>query len=306
MARIGTDTGGTFTDLVAADGRIAKVPSTPDDPGRAVREGLAQLAAAGVAMPDVLAHGTTVATNALLTRTGAAVTLVTTAGFADVIEIARQDRPSLYDASVDRPEPLVPRHRRLEVAGRLAADGSELEPVPDDVAAAFEVPDGTEAVAVVLLHADRNPGHERAVAGALRAAGWDVTASHELAPEFREYERTATTVANAYLRPICRTYLHHLVAGDEGPAVLVMTSAGGLVPGADAEEQPARLLLSGPAGGVLAGAAAAVANGFADAVTFDMGGTSTDVCLVRGGRPEVAAERAVDGLPVRLPSVDVH
>ncbi|MEZ5206298.1 MAG: hydantoinase/oxoprolinase N-terminal domain-containing protein [Acidimicrobiales bacterium] len=212
---MGTDTGGTFTDLVAADGRIAKVPSTPDDPGRAVREGLAQLAAAGVAMPDVLAHGTTVATSTLLTRTGAAVTLVTTAGFADVIEIARQDRPSLYDASVDRPEPLVPRHRRLEVAGRLAADGSELEPVPDDVAVAFEVPDGTEAVAVVLLHADRNPGHERAVAGALRAAGWDVTASHELAPEFREYERTATTVANAYLRPICRTYLHHLVAGDE-------------------------------------------------------------------------------------------
>ena len=306
MARIGTDTGGTFTDLVAADGRIAKVPSTPDDPGRAVREGLAQLAAAGVAMPDVLAHGTTVATNALLTRTGAAVTLVTTAGFADVIEIARQDRPSLYDASVDRPEPLVPRRRRLEVAGRLAADGSELEPVPDDVAAVLEVPDGTEAVAVVLLHADRNPGHERAVAGALRAAGWDVTASHELAPEFREYERTATTVANAYLRPICRTYLHHLVAGDEGPAVLVMTSAGGLVPGGEAAEQPARLLLSGPAGGVLAGAAAAVANGFADAVTFDMGGTSTDVCLVRGGRPEVAAERAVDGLPVRLPSVDVH
>src|SRR3954454_11090409 len=199
--RIGADTGGTFTDVVAADGSIAKVPSTPDDPGAAVRAGAAALGGD----VDVLAHGTTVATNALLERKGARGALVTTRGLADVIEIARQDRPSLYDTDAVRPEPLVPRARRLEVDGRLAADGSELEPV----GVAPDVGD-VDAVAVCLLHADLNAAHEQAVADALRAAGHDVTCSSEVAPEMREYERTVTTVVNAYLRPRCAEYLRGL------------------------------------------------------------------------------------------------
>ncbi len=297
--RVGSDTGGTFTDLVADDGTVTKVPSTPHDPGEAVRAGLAELLGDGVA-PDVLAHGTTVATNALLERRGARVALVTNAGFADVIEIARQDRPSLHDPSVVRPEPLVPRELRLEVAGRLGADGRELEPlgpVP-------EVPAGVEAVAVCLLHSDLQPAHEMLVGMELEANGLDVSCSCDVSPEMREYERTVTTVVNAYLRPTCRSYLRRL--SDAARSVLVMTSAGGLVPAGEAAERPAALLLSGPAGGVLAGAQAAAANGFPDAVTFDMGGTSTDVCLVLGGQPAPAAERQVAGLPVRLPALDVH
>jgi N-methylhydantoinase A/oxoprolinase/acetone carboxylase beta subunit len=298
VTRVGSDTGGTFTDLVAEDGRITKVPSTRHDPGEAVRQGLTALL--GAEVPEVLAHGTTVATNALLERRGATVALLTTAGFADVIEIARQDRPSLYDQSVVRPEPLVPRALRLEAEGRLAADGSELVALGEIPA----VPEGVEAVAVCFLHSDLQPAHELLAAIELESRGLDVSCSCDISPEVREYERTVTTVVNAYLRPACRTYLQRL--DDAAETVLVMTSAGGLVPAHSAAFRPAALLLSGPAGGVLAGAAAAVANGYRNAVTFDMGGTSTDVCLVLDGRPAPAAEREVAGLPVRLPSLDVH
>ena len=299
-SRLGSDTGGTFTDVVDADGRIAKVLSTPDDPGRAVRHGVASLS--GDVRPGVLAHGTTVGTNALLERRGAKVALVTNVGFADLIEIARQDRPSLYDQHVDRPEPLVERRHRYEVAGRLDADGSELEPVDLDHLPA--IADDVDVVAVALLHGDLEPTHEQAVAAALGDRGVDVTASHEVSPGFREYERTVTTVINAYLRPTCRTYLRGLA--DVADVVLAMTSAGGLMPADEAAERPVDLLLSGPAGGVLAGADAAVVNGWPGAITFDMGGTSTDVCLVLDGRPSPAAERRVGGLAVRVPSLDVH
>ena len=298
-SRIGSDTGGTFTDLVAADGRIVKVPSTPDDPGRAITQGVAALVDG---KPGVLAHGTTVGTNALLERRGATVALVVNEGFRDLLEIARQDRPSLYDQSVDRPTPLVDRRHRYEVAGRLDATGAELEPVrPESI---VEIAPEVEAVAVSLLHADLEPAHEQVVAAAMVERGFDVTTSHEVAPEFREYERTVTTVINAYLRPVCRTYLRGIEHLAE--EVLVMTSAGGLVPVAEAAERPVSLLLSGPAGGVLAGSHAAVANGWPDAITFDMGGTSTDVCLVLDGRPAPAAQREVGGLPVRAASLDVH
>lgn len=300
--RVGVDTGGTFTDVVGADGTVAKVPSTPDDPGQAVRSGLNALPG-GTARPATLAHGTTVATNALLERRGARVALVTTSGFADVIEIGRQDRPSLYDPFADRAEPLVARHDRHEVTGRLDARGGEVVPVDDDEVDELDLA-GTDAVAVALLHADLDPAHERRVAERLRARGADVTCSHEVTPEMREFERTATTVVNAYLRPPCRSYLRGLA--DVADEVLVMGSAGGLVPFERAAELPATLLLSGPAGGVAVAAEVAAACGFADAVTLDMGGTSTDVCLVRGGAPEPAAERTVAGLPVRLPSLDVH
>jgi N-methylhydantoinase A/oxoprolinase/acetone carboxylase beta subunit len=299
--RLGSDTGGTFTDLVDDEGRIAKVPSTPGDPGRAVREGI-EVFGRDVA-PSLLAHGTTVATNLLLERAGADVALVTNAGFADVIEIARQDRPSLYDNFADRPAPLVARDRRFEVSGRLDASGHELEPL-DLAALRLALGDlRPEVVAVCLLHADLDPSHEQAVAAALRGLGLDVTCSHEVSPVYREYERTVTTAANAYLRPRCRSYLAslHDVAGE----VQVLTSAGGLVPVAVAAETPVALALSGPAGGVRAAIEAALANGASDLVTFDMGGTSTDVCLIVDGVPEPAAQRTVAGLPLRLPALDV-
>ena len=342
MRRIGSDTGGTFTDLVAPTGEVVKVLSTPDDPGRAVAEGVGMLMGgergdgsksvpagvqrqAGAAVESVsdgsdaveslrlqeLAHGTTVATNALLERKGARVALICNEGFADIVEIARQDRPSLYDPFADRPEPLAKREDRLEVVGRLGADGREIvkllpETLPD-------LPDGIEAVSICLLHSDLNPSHEIAVRDELlrRASDGislirtapDITCSHEIAPEFREYERASTTVINSYLRPRCRSYLRGLRSvADE---VFVMTSAGGLLPAAEAAEAPAKLLLSGPAGGVRAGAHHAVANGHPDAVTFDMGGTSTDVCLMLGGQPAPAAEREIDGYPVRVMSLDV-
>lgn len=291
--RVGVDSGGTFTDVVTADGTVVKVLSTPADPATAVGAAIDH-----VGGTDVLAHGTTVATNALLQRRGASVALFATEGHTDVIEIARQVRPSLYDPFADRPAPLVPRRRRFDVPGRLDRDGREVQPL-----GATQMPHCGGAAAVVLLHADRNPSHELALGLRLAASGFDVSLSCEVSPEFREYERTVTTVLNAYLRPECRRYLLHLAAAAR--EVLVMTSAGGLVPVADAAERPVSLLLSGPAGGVLAAAAAAHAAGYPDAVTLDMGGTSTDVCLVQGGRPDPAAQRTVAGLPVRIPSLDV-
>ncbi len=290
------DTGGTFTDVVRADGSIGKVPSTPHDPAEAVAQAMT-----GTPV-ELLAHGTTVATNALLERTLGTVALVTNAGFEDVIEIARQDRPSLYDQWADRPAPLVPRRLRFGVAGRLGPDGAELEPL--DLATLPDLPGDVDVCAVCLLHSDLDPRHEEAVAAALRAGGHEVTCSHEVAPEFREYERTVTTVVNAALRPRCRAYVGRI--GRLAPVVQVMTSAGGLVDAAIGADRPVALLLSGPAGGVRAAAAVAAAVGFAGAVSFDMGGTSTDVCLVLGGVPEPAPSLVVAGFPVRLPALDIH
>jgi N-methylhydantoinase A/oxoprolinase/acetone carboxylase beta subunit len=289
--RLGVDSGGTFTDAVADDGSIAKVASTPDDPARAVERAI------GGRVVDVLAHGTTVATNALLERRGARVALITTDGFADEIEIARQTRPSLYDSFADRPAPLVPRAMRFGVRERLDARGNVLVPF-DGVVPSIDA----DAIAVCLLHADLDPRHEREVAAALGRA--HVVCSHEVSPEYREYERMSTTVVEAFLEPVCAPYLQRVAA--LAPDALVMTSAGGLIPASDAVHAAASLLLSGPAGGVRAAAEIAAACGFADAVSFDMGGTSTDVCLIRGGIPEPAPERVIAGLPIRLPALDVH
>ena len=288
--------------MVASDGRLVKVPSTQDDLAGAVAAGLEQLGG----RPRLLAHGTTVATNALLERRGARVALVTNRGFGDVLEIARQDRPALYDPDADRPPPLVARDRRLEIGGRLDAGGRELEPLDVSASALPLVPPDVDAVAVCLLHADLDPRHERAVADALavRWPGLDVSCSCDVSPEFREYERTVTTVVNAYLRGVCRAYLTRLrELADE---VAVMTSAGGLLTAADAADLPAALLLSGPAGGVRAAAAAAISAGFPNAVSFDMGGTSTDVALIIDGVPEAAPARTVGGYPIRLPALDIH
>ena len=291
--RVGVDTGGTFTDLVTARGEVVKLPSRPADLAGAVTEGLQRAGGAAT-----LAHGTTVATNALLERRGGRVALITTEGQRDVIEIARQARPSLYDIWADRTAPLVPRHLRFEVTGRLDSKGTEIAPLGP----LPSLPPDLDAVAVCLLHSDLNPNHEVQIEGQLRGSTV-VVRSSAVSPEFREYERIVTTVADAYLRRPCAGYLADLE--QLAPEVLVLTSAAGLVPLREAATRPVALLLSGPAGGVLAASAAARAAGYADCVTLDMGGTSTDVCLIRGGRPEPAAERLVAGLPVRMPSLDV-
>ena len=313
MIRVGVDVGGTFTDLVALDGGgvvTAKVPSTPRDQSEGVLRALEAIEAGEV---TAFAHGMTVATNALLERRGARTALVTTEGFRDLIELARQDRPALYDLAERRPEPLVPRDLRFTVRERMGPDG-ELEPLDEasveDAVAALREAD-VEAVAVCLLFAFLHPEHEQAVGEAVRAAlpGIHVSLSSEVLPEFREYERFSTTVADAYLGPKLAAYLERLAGGaDEAgvPAPLVMQSSGGVVDVEAAAQQAAGCLLSGPAGGVVGAAHVARASGYEDVLTFDMGGTSTDVAPVLGGEASTTTESVVAGVPIKLPMVDVH
>jgi N-methylhydantoinase A len=312
--RLGVDVGGTFTDLVAISGdRIvtAKVPSTP---GRSSGV-LDAFAASGLTpgMISAFAHGTTVATNALLERRGARTALVTTEGFRDLIEIARQSRASLYDLTARRPAPLVPRELRFVVRERNGPEGvvvtldeQSLRSCVEQVAAARP-----EAIAVCLLFGYLHPDHERRVANALREAmpAVRVACSHEVLPEFREYERLSTTVADAYLGPPLATYLSDLAeqASKGGiPPPLVMQSSGGVVPVGLAIDQAAACLLSGPAGGAVGAARVALASGYEDVLSFDMGGTSTDVAAISGGRTKMTTEGAVGGVPIKLPMVDIH
>jgi N-methylhydantoinase A len=313
VIRVGVDVGGTFTDLVALDrGRVvtAKVPSTPEDQSEGVMRSLEAVEAGDVA---AFAHGMTVATNALLERRGARTALVTTEGFRDLIELARQDRPALYDLAERRPEPLVPRDLRFTVRERMGPDG-EVEPLDEDSLrdAVERLRDAdVEAVAVCLLFAFLHPEHERRVGEAVREALGDVhvSLSSEVLPEFREYERFSTTVADAYLAPKLAAYLERLAASAEAagvPAPLVMQSSGGVLDVGAAAEQAAGCVLSGPAGGVVGAAHIARASGYDDVLTFDMGGTSTDVAPVLGGEASTTTESVVAGVPIKLPMVDVH
>jgi N-methylhydantoinase A len=286
---IGVDVGGTFTDVAAWDGHrltTGKTSTTPDQ-SDGVITGAGNLAKRS----ELLLHGTTVATNALLERRGARTALITTDGFTDVIEIGRQDRPSLYDSFADRPDPLVPRERRVVR--------------PEDLS-------GAEAVAVSLLWSFRSPEDEMAILDRVAAVHPDlpVSVSSRVAPEFREYERTSTTVLNAYLSPLVGTYLRNLrekarIAG-LSEDVLVMRSSGGLMDVEAAIGLPVAILLSGPAGGVVASAELGRALGRDRLISFDMGGTSTDVCRIDDGAPETAYQRTVDGYPCLMPSVAVH
>jgi N-methylhydantoinase A len=304
---LGVDVGGTFTDAVLVDeGRIrtAKVPTASRQEESVIAAARAVGAGNGVRR---FAHGTTVATNALLERRGARTAYVGNAGFEHLLHLRRQTRAHLYRLCAEHPEPLVPLTRCHGVRGRLGPDG-ELEPLALD-----SLPDlgDAEAVAVCLLFAFRDPSHEQAVASELRRRypGVHVVASHELAPEFREYERASTTAADAYLAPVAARYLRALAAAvaEVGlPKPVVMLSSGGVVPVEEAASHPARLLVSGPAGGVVGAGLVARRAGFDGAIAFDMGGTSTDVCLLPGGRAARVPEREVGGLPMRLPSVDVH
>jgi N-methylhydantoinase A len=301
--RVGVDTGGTFTDVVAvgADGelRVRKVPSTPQAPAEALMAALADLS-----ITD-LVHSTTVATNALLERSGGPTALVTTAGFEDVLELGRQARPKLYALHPVKIPPLIPAELRLGLDERLAADGSVLR--APSAAALRELCERVRAldvrsVAVCLLHAYANPAHERLVAEALAPLGLALSLSSEVLPVPREYERTSTTVADAYVQPVMAPYLRQIAA----PKMRVLQSNGGALSLDEAIARPVRTVLSGPAAGVVGALAVARTLGVRDLLTLDMGGTSTDVALVVDGECALTDEAEVAGLVVQLPMLAIH
>jgi N-methylhydantoinase A len=316
-ARVGVDVGGTFTDLVAWEpsGRLSalKVPTTPADPARGVMNGLGSLGPMGT-RPAAVAHGTTIVTNAIVERRGAVVGLVATRGFRDVLEIARQNRQHLYDLRLPaRSDPLVPRRLRLPVSERMAADGAVLEALAlDEVPGLVETlrREGVVSVAVCLLHAYANPAHERALREALAPHFRHVSISSEINAEFREYERTSTTVLNASVMPLASRYIDDLTAAlglsAAGTPLRLLHSAGGMMSVAAAKVRPLAMAASGPAAGVAAAAHVARALGLPRALAFDMGGTTTDVCLIAGGVPETSSQRRLGGYPVRFPMVAVE
>jgi N-methylhydantoinase A len=307
----GVDVGGTFTDVVVhAAGhrpRAVKVPTTPDNQAVGVLRGV-ELAWPGAAL-RLLPHGTTTATNAVLERKIARTVLVTTGGFADVLQIARQDRPALYDLTVTRPEPLVPRDQVVTVIERTSPDGTAIIALTDEEIdrVVREVQRlAPQSVAVSLLFSYAGDGHERRLCDALQRLGVPITRSSALLPEFREFERASTCVLNAVIEPVMRRYLADLTARMPDPTITVMTSAGGTAGVDFVAAAPVHTLLSGPAAGVVAAGAVARSAGFADAIAFDMGGTSTDVCLIRDGQPEVSTSAEIAGLPFRTPAVGIH
>ncbi|MGB8470683.1 MAG: hydantoinase/oxoprolinase family protein [Candidatus Sulfotelmatobacter sp.] len=347
--RVAIDTGGTFTDCVWIDNtgrpRMLKVFSTPADPSQAIVEALGKIPLEGEL---IILHGTTVGTNTLLERKGAHAALITTAGFEDAIEIGRQTRPKLYDFFFDRVEPLVPADLRFGIKERTASDGKIMtEPSPADMKSlASQVKaKQPESIAISLLFSFANLENEQGVAEALKPLGIPLSISHQILPEFREYERTSTVVINAYLQPIMRRYLENLerrlsrvedsmsghsrvensrveqrfsassrqAKSDEALApevtdhtrIFVMQSSGGITALASAASEPVRTVLSGPAGGVVGAAASARASGFERIIAFDMGGTSTDVSLVEG-TITTASHAEVAGLPIGVPMLDIH
>ncbi|WP_067244988.1 hydantoinase/oxoprolinase family protein [Microbacterium resistens] len=322
--RIGVDTGGTFTDVCAFDeetGRVhvRKVSSTPDDPGRAIVQGvteiLDQIGGREIGEVGYFAHGTTVGTNALLTGRGARTGLITTRGFRDLLELGRGRRPSMYDPQADKPTPQVPRHLRMEVTERVRHTGAVETPLDEaDVRRAVRElrGAGVGAIAVCLLYSYLNPDHERRIGEIIREEMPDVyvSLSCDVLPEFREYERLSTVVTNSYVGPVVANYLARLrgVLADRGLTAVphVTQSNGGVIPFSTAEALPVRLVLSGPSTGVVGAAQICAAAGFEDIITFDMGGTSSDISLVQEGRPKVTAGMELDGRPVRSPMLDIH
>jgi N-methylhydantoinase A len=316
---LGVDVGGTFTDAVLVDGErihTAKRPSTPDDQSVAVIGAVEEVldrADASPASVEVFAHGMTVGTNALLEERGARTALIATSGFADLLEIARQDRPHLYRLCTPKPTPLVERELRFEAAERVGPEGV-IEPLapdePQRLARAVRE-SGAGSVAICLLFSYLDPSHERLLAEHLREElpGVHVSASHEVLPRFREYERCSTTAIDAYLSPLLGRYLERLerAAKQAGlPAPLVMQSSGGVAPAAEAARAGAWSVLSGPAGGAVGAGLIARTSGDGNAIGFDMGGTSCDVCAVEGGEVRRTDSRLIDGRTIQLPMVDVH
>lgn len=323
-ARVGVDTGGTFTDFVfELNGQlqIFKLASTPADPAQAILDGLLRVAELTHRPSDEMevVHGTTVGTNALLQRCGARTALVTTSGFEDVLEIGRQARPELYNLNAIKPAPLVPEKLRFGVKERVTANGRVLDQLSQSEVAAVVrrvKQSKAESVAVSLLFSFSNPTHEKRLARALRSLNIPLSISHQILPEYREYERTSTITINAYLQPLMGSYLTRL-SGDDShrstskigkPSFLlrVMQSSGGSISAAAAAAEPVRTILSGPAGGIVGALRAARAAGFQNIITFDMGGTSTDVALCDRGSLRMTNEANVAGLPVAVPVMDIH
>ncbi len=321
---IGVDTGGTFTDLICrAEGRpdvVLKVPSTPHDPCAAVIVGLGMVlesVAADAGQVNRFVHGTTVATNIVLERKGAHTGLMTTRGFADVLEIGRQMRTNIYELELDPETPvfLAPGARRVEIDERIAADGAIIEPLQEDsvrTAVRALVDEGVTSIAVCLLFSFLNPIHERRVREIIEQEkpGITVSLSCEVDPAFREYERTVVTAFDAYIKPVLGEYLARLTkelscAGVSAP-LQVMQSRGGVSAAGTAIERPVRLFLSGPAAGVIGGSESGSAVDLSDVITVDIGGTSCDIALVSGGRPVLRPDGRIDGYPVRVPMVDVN
>jgi N-methylhydantoinase A len=329
--RVGVDIGGTFTDLILVDDAtgemtVGKVLTTPADPSAAVADVLrGALSSAGVPAAEVrhVIHGTTLVTNAIIERKGARTALLTTAGFRDAYEIAREHRYDLYDLFLEMPTPLVPRHLRLEVDERVFADGSVARP-PDQQAVARLVAElrdkGIEAIAICFMHSYANPAHEQlvgAIVGEI-APGVRVSLSSEVVPEIREYERTSTTVVNVYVQALVENYLAELVrrlaAVEMGGELFLMLSSGGISTVETASRFPLRLLESGPAGGALASAYYGQLASVGDLLAFDMGGTTAKLCVIEDGKPLTSTEFEVDrkyrfkkgsGLPVKVPVVDL-
>ncbi|MGJ7506325.1 hydantoinase/oxoprolinase family protein [Variovorax sp. GT1P44] len=334
MQQIGFDVGGTFTDLVVTDAkdniRTLKVLSTPHDYSEGILGGIARMVSGGVLAPasvERMVHAFTVATNALLTRTGAKVGLITTRGFRDVLEIGRLRMPRLYDMEWDKPVPLVRRSLRLEVSERLSATGEVVTALDeDDAARAIDslVASGVESIAICLLHAYVDPRHERRLLeiARQRAPQLVVSASHQVLPEIREFERTSTTVVNAFVKPVVDAYLGRLERGLEAARVtaplMIMQSAGGVMKAGTARQLPAYCIESGPAAGAVGAAALGKLLGIANIIAFDMGGTTAKACLIENGEPRLTAELEVGaalnagqrllsggGYVVRAPAIDL-
>lgn len=329
MLRLGIDTGGTFTDFILFTGQTIKsfkIPSTPQAPERAILNGLTQILKELIDDKKVpsfipeLVHGTTVATNALLERKGARTALITTAGFEDVIEIGRQARPEIYNLAVERPTPLVPRDLRFGINERIDAQAKIIEPLKQseiNKLARKLKHAGVESIAISLLFSFANPAHEQSLAFGLASLNLPLSISSELLPEYREYERTSTVVINAYLVPLVSRYLGQLRAELERKLVTthirrknaysfrIMQSSGGSIAADTAAREPVRTILSGPAGGLVAAMKVAELAGFKDIITFDMGGTSTDVSLSQGAA-STTREAKISSLPVAVPVLDIH
>lgn len=319
--RIGVDIGGTFTDLVYFDDetgetRAAKVATTPEAPEEGVVRAVTEAVPADIIKrADYFLHGTTVGLNALLERRGAVVGLLSTRGFRDVLEVRRGDRPEMYNLFYQPPEPLVPRRLRLPVTERMLADGTVWTPLDrEDVRSALETfkGEGVTAIAVSFINAYANPEHELAVAEELRKAGFkgEISLSHQVSGEYREYERTSTTVIDAFVRGRMSGYLERLSGklaeiGFEG-TFLVTRSGGGSMTFAEADERPFESIMSGPVAGAEGATELAQRLGMPDLITADVGGTSFDTCLITNGRPQVLFEGSVDGMPIQTPWVDVR
>jgi N-methylhydantoinase A len=310
--RVGVDTGGTFTDFVfETNGKleIFKLASTPADPALAIASGLRTISEkTGVRLESIeVVHGTTVGTNALLERRGARTALVTTSGFEDVLVIGRQARPELYNLNAVRPPPLIPDNLRFGLQGRVTPAGEVLES-PDAAEISALVSRlrkaRVDSVAICLLFSFVNPVFEEQIASALSVLNLPLSVSHKILPEYREFERTSTVTINAYLQPLMGTYLKRLAANT--PRLRVMQSSGGSISASVAADEPVRTILSGPAGGVVGALKAARASGFEKIITFDMGGTSTDVALCERDGLRMTNEASVAGLPVAVSLMDIH